>query len=1349
MFDGDEMNLHVPCSHDSRAEVKELMMVSKCIVSPQSNRPVMGIVQDALLACRKMTTRDVFVDKETMMNILFVIGKMDKVPTPAILKPKPLWSGKQVFSLVLPKKKYMTIHRYSGHREDDETPGFSHTDTEVYISNGELLSGILCKKTLGTSSGGIIHKAWIEDCPEEACRVISHIQFVANNWLVGHGFSVGVMDCVNSKDTQNQVDSLVNTCIRDAHKIIDDGIDRRVNASTYEHSINNTLNRARDSSGRYVQKQLDDSNNMYSMVSGGSKGSVINIAQIMACVGQQNVNGGRIGFGYTDRTLPHFQKFDNTPESRGFVKHSYMQGLTPSEFFFHAMGGREGVIDTAIKSITGDTPIIIIDDGKTKHVPIGEWIDTQLQQTPGSIKHYPNDRNMEFLELPQKVFIPTCDNAGNAKWARMTAVTRHDPGKQVYEISTRGGRKVTVAESETLLVWNGSEFSKKHSTLVKVGDCVPVTCKLEPNCSETAPQYIDMTLFFEKTRYIHGTDFNVAKRMVAEAQGDMFHIPRGWWAEHNGVEFTLPYSKKASLTRALSGRTNTPLPQDDCIYPYSARRDASRIPDRFELSMDNGRFIGLFLADGHAFVSSGTVIITKNNDEVRHFVKRWFEKYDIKHNESTRTNKFGVSTSVVGYSTLLAQFLDAFVGQGSQSKCVPEIAFTAPDVFVKGILSGYFSGDGHVETNGTISASSASEKMMNGISVLLSRIGVFGKRSTTQLKSNNFGTVKPLPAHCISIRAQWACLFANNISLIPKYKDDRLNRGVYKGHLHPNFKAQNDVVMDTIVDIRIISTASENINKLYDVTVPETLNFTTASMITLYDTSETGYIQRRLVKAMEDIKVEFDGTVRNSIGNIVQFKYGEDYMDGSMLITQTFGDESVHLPLHVPDYSKTCTTSFTEDNPRFTKLFNNVLKHFNVSGTDDEVLRRYELACVAPGEMVGIVAAQSLGQPITQMTLNTFHAAGISAVNVTLGVPRLKEIINVSKSIKSPTMRIYPLVKGLEKELMKASLAEFVTREEILFKYAPTTFEKEYVSWMGIPTLERTFEETSWCIRYEIDTHMLGHHGITMLDITYWLNNLYDTVWCSCSDENDECPTLIVRLFPNNGGRDEMDKMKHLSAKLLGDYSLKTYRSIDKCFVDTKENCIDTVGIDLASILSDPRIDGAKTTCNDVLHVYNTLGVEAARETLVREIKQVIEFDGSYVDYRHISLLVDTMTYKGSIMAITRHGINRTETGVLMRCSFEETVNIITDAAQHAEFDPVRGVTENIIMGKTAKVGTGAIDVFVDINKMMTMMMPVEKTVYPAEPIQEEPSELEPDPFIPSSPTRHGEIVEFEQSFFT
>lgn len=189
-FDGDEMNMHVPQSFETRAEVLELMMVPKCIVSPQSNRPVMGIVQDTLLGCRKITKRDTFIEKvivitislglgcfnvisswlilkcdfhfllqDVFMNILMWWEDFDgKVPQPTILKPRPLWTGKQVFNLIIPKQ--INLFRTAAWHADNDKGILTAGDTLVRIEKGELLSGTLCKKTLGTSTGSLIHVIW-------------------------------------------------------------------------------------------------------------------------------------------------------------------------------------------------------------------------------------------------------------------------------------------------------------------------------------------------------------------------------------------------------------------------------------------------------------------------------------------------------------------------------------------------------------------------------------------------------------------------------------------------------------------------------------------------------------------------------------------------------------------------------------------------------------------------------------------------------------------------------------------------------------------------------------------------------------------------------------------------------------------------------------------------------------------------------------------------------------------------------------------------------------------------------------------------------------------------------------
>ena len=359
-FDGDEMNLHVPQSMETRAEVENIHITPRQIITPQSNRPVMGIVQDTLTAVRKMTKRDVFIDKEQMMNLLMFLPSWDgKMPVPAILKPKPLWTGKQLFSLIIPGN--VNCMRLHSTHPDDENNGPYHWispgDTRVLIENGELVMGILCKKTLGTSEGSLMHICQLEVGHRLNGLFYGDIQTVVNNWLLLEGHSIGIGDTIADPATYQDILTTisqskieVNEVIQKAHQDKLEPTPGNTLRQTFENMVNRILNDARDKTGGSAKRSLTEFNNFKVMVVAGSKGSDINVSQVIACVGQQNVEGKRIPFGFRKRTLPHFVKDDYGPESRGFVENSYLAGLTPSEFYFHAMGGREGLIDTAVKT---------------------------------------------------------------------------------------------------------------------------------------------------------------------------------------------------------------------------------------------------------------------------------------------------------------------------------------------------------------------------------------------------------------------------------------------------------------------------------------------------------------------------------------------------------------------------------------------------------------------------------------------------------------------------------------------------------------------------------------------------------------------------------------------------------------------------------------------------------------------------------------------------------------------------------------------------------------------------------------------------------------------------------------
>ena len=317
------MNLHVLQTHESRADAIELMSVAKNIITPQSNRPVMGIVQDSLLSSYMLTQDDVWVDKAEICNMSMWIEDVE-LPQPGKLNPER-WSGLQVMSLLFPKD-------------------FIWRDV---IINGQVIKGPLGKKALGRSHGSIIHRLYNDYGPDRTCQFINELQRINHIWFASQGFSIGIGDMRISKKTAADVRKACSNVDGNAIRLT-----KEHGALVAEAKINRMLNQTRDSMGLIAKNAMGASNRLGQMVNSGSKGSMVNILQIMACVGQQNCQGKRIQPTLGNRTLPMFKAFDASPRARGFVKHSYIDGLTADEYWNHTVGGREGLVDTAVKTST-------------------------------------------------------------------------------------------------------------------------------------------------------------------------------------------------------------------------------------------------------------------------------------------------------------------------------------------------------------------------------------------------------------------------------------------------------------------------------------------------------------------------------------------------------------------------------------------------------------------------------------------------------------------------------------------------------------------------------------------------------------------------------------------------------------------------------------------------------------------------------------------------------------------------------------------------------------------------------------------------------------------------------------
>lgn len=797
-----------------------------------------------------------------------------------------LHTGHSLFSVLLPDD-------FEYYCKNNMSPD----GTQIYISRGVLLSGTLNKTALGNASGSMIHHLAKDYGNRLALEFVSYYEMMINNWLIHRGFSIGMADCI-PKNT-DLIDKEINKCMLEARAVMSTEKDKDL----LEVKVTGVLNKAITIGQKIARDALDQTNSLVSMIRSGAKGNDFNVTQITGLVGQQNVGGQRMQKIFGGRTLPHYQRsgfFKDIPdmlpknyevsekviqeifESRGFVKNSFYLGLKPGEFFFHAASGREGCIDTACRSITGEFTIIIIENGIPKMTEIGNWIDNLIDVKYKDEITFYKEQNMEIANLPKSsVFIPTTDEDGNMSWEEMTAVVRHDHNDDLYEIKTHGGRRIIVTGSKSLLIYkhDTKKFTETYTSEVSIGDFVPVTMNLQNHTHSI--NYIDMTTYLPKNEYVYGTDFLKAVKIMKEAMIDAKHgkIQDNWWKDNNGTSFTLPYISKARLQRVIV-RSNVYHIKEGCIYPFSGNRQDVLLPERFELNKENGIFIGLYLADGHTCFNSGSVCITKNNVAIQNFLKMWFDKHQISYKLRTKIGDKGTSNTIFGHSSVLISFLDKFVG--SYHKRVPDESFIAPEEFIIGLLNGFFSGDGTVGKN-SISCCSTSEKLIDGINMLCNRLGIFCK----MLYRDNKHLENTAPVYQIDIRSKWARIFAEKIDLVEDVKNERL-RKIRTTKEHKNFTSQNDVVLDPIVSIMKID--SSKYSKVYDVTVPKTLNFVVASGLNLRDTSDTGYTQRKLIKVMEDYCMSHNNVVHSvSSGNIIEFSYGNDNMDASKLIKTSDG----------------------------------------------------------------------------------------------------------------------------------------------------------------------------------------------------------------------------------------------------------------------------------------------------------------------------------------------------------------------------------------------------------------------------------------------------------------------------
>jgi DNA-directed RNA polymerase II subunit RPB1 len=351
-FDGDEMNLHMPQDEESEAELKNLAAVPFQIISPANNQSIIGIFQDSLLGSYQFTRVGVKFDNRAAMNLLMALQTINE--NLFTNTADGVISNFEILSQIMPPitLKYKTKQFKDG---DD----YNTSNNVLEIRDGKYTRGQLDKAVLGSGTNGLIHRTCNDFNNMTSAKFIDDLQNIITEYMKVSAYSVGISDLIANAETNNKIAQVITSKKTDVKSLIDqlhigvfDNKTGKTNDVEFENQVSNILNKAINDAGKIGLESLSKDNRFVTMVTAGSKGSEINISQMTSCLGQQAIDGKRIPYGFDSRTLPHFTKYDDSPDARGFVESSFISGLRPEELFFHAMAGRIGLIDTAVKTST-------------------------------------------------------------------------------------------------------------------------------------------------------------------------------------------------------------------------------------------------------------------------------------------------------------------------------------------------------------------------------------------------------------------------------------------------------------------------------------------------------------------------------------------------------------------------------------------------------------------------------------------------------------------------------------------------------------------------------------------------------------------------------------------------------------------------------------------------------------------------------------------------------------------------------------------------------------------------------------------------------------------------------------
>ena len=1452
--------MHIPQSIQTAVELEQICLVPKHIISPGTSTPCIEITQDTLLGAYLLTRKDIRLRRDQMYNYMMFAKKYNGIlPEPEGFENNiPYWSGKQLYSLILPD---ITISQIK----------------TIEIIRGNITKGFLSSDSLGSDSAGLIKQIYNAYGMETCNDFLNDTQKLITRWMVDNSFTIGFGDSTVNKEQRKRIKEITNKYLEESfdlirkaqHGVFANDLDDEYKGSNLEFQLMKILSNLSEKVKENILENIDKNNNFYQAGDKGSgaKGKTTNIQQIMGCVGQQDIWGTRIEEGFTQRTLPHFTRNDVGPDAKGFCRNSFIEGLSPSEMFFHAMGGRTGTIDTAIK--TADSGYL-----SRKFIKAAEDLmvnyDFTVRNASNHIVQFGyGDDNFDPIKLEKvtRIELIEFDNK------KMEEVYKHESFDSSYfenfmlestvkeMMEDQNYKSLLNDEYEEILQYRQDlryNYFKNTEAIGDINTYIPINLyRVIPSqlikfnvqsfdLSDLTPQYVIQTyndalkdiikylpekegnwkLFkiifksflstkkvikeYRMSKAVYDSIILIIKEKMMGAlinPGELVGIIGAQTLGEISTQLTLnsvtyeteiivrdsnknirKYQIGEFIEREIRKSQKIDYMEDkdttyaECLEYFEIpscneqgkvewkrieavtrhpviNKDGSNTmlkvttEDEREVIATKAKSF-LKLIDGKIIACEGSVlkvgdylpVSTKQIDfeetcklDLRSVLPMNEYVYGselekaksvmnehhwwLKHANKTFTLPHGRSDSVV-------QLASDRVRKGRNAKSVVKdgnvymllsnkCEYTIPEIIDLDYNFGYLIGAYCVE--GCMTKHQIS--IANNDSAYFAPIEELCKKWNITTKIYRHENKKGWTSQDLRIYNTLLCRILEKFcgkSSHNKFISDKIifsNKTCLKGLLDAYIGGNG------YIDIKKNCIEISSVSKSMLIDVQQILNtFDVYSVIRKYKKQETNN------RGSKDIKQIYHLFIRNKqsqkLASILNMKI--DYKQSNLveILKHDFKFEYNQKSEYVPNEIDG-EIIFEERNGRFIDVVFDKIKSikeventtnyaYDLTVEENRTFNIYNLLCC----------------------MDTFHLAGVGAGSlvITQGIPRLRELINVSKNPKEKNMMIYlkdefstnkDNARKVQSRFGYTQLKDILAKTEILYdnKYGITDskedreFIKSYKEFAELFDIDNIDESclSPWILRLTFDKEGLMNRKITIQEIQETIKESFHNdqeIDCIYSDDSVNDVIMRIRIKQDSKGS-FLDFMKDFEKQLISlplrgitnikkveltDTNILKY-NFDGSIQPSKEWILRTSGSNIVDILGDDAVDSNRTITNDIIEFHEIFGIEATREMLYKELYKV--YSGK-CNPRHIQMLSDIMTYRGKLMQIDRHGLNKnSEIGPISKASFEEVMNIFTKAALFAEKDNMKGVSANILAGQFCKSGTNSFEILIDEDKLL------------------------------------------------